>query len=110
MTINDWINVIVSVLSGLAVCIPLIVKLVEYIRKSIKEKNWSSLMTLVLRLMTEAEELYETGAERKEYVMGTIKGMEDILNYDIDENVISAMIDSIVAASKTINAQVVETK
>ena len=75
MTINDWINVIISVLSGLAVCIPLAIKLVEYIKKAIKEKNWTSLMTLVLRLMTEAEKLYETGAERKEYVMNTIKSM-----------------------------------
>ena len=29
--------------------------------------------------------------------------MEGTLNYDIDENVIGDMIDSIVAASKTIN-------
>jgi hypothetical protein len=67
-------------------------------------------MALVIRLMTEAENLYETGAERKEYVMSTIKGMEDVLNYDINEEVIGSMIDSIVAASKTINAKVVETK
>lgn len=110
MTINDWVNIIVSVLSGIAVCVPLVIKLVEYIKKAVQEKNWSNLMALVLNLMTEAEKLYETGAERKEYVMNTIKGMEDILNYDIDENVISVMIDNIVFASKTINAKVVETK
>jgi hypothetical protein len=56
--------------------------------------------------MTEAEKNYSTGAERKQYVMDTIKTMEDTLNYDVDENVISAMIDSIVAASKTINAEI----
>lgn len=106
MNVNDWVNLIVSILSGIAVCIPLVVKLVQYIKTAVKEKNWSSLMQLVLKLMTDAEKLYSTGAERKEYVMTTIKAMESTLNYDVDENVISEMIDSIVAASKTINAEV----
>ena len=107
MNINDWVELIVAVLAGLATAIPLIVKLVQYIQKAAKEKNWTSLMQLVLQLMTEAEKNYSTGAERKEYVMDTIKSMEDTLNYEIDENVIGEMIDSIVAASKTINAEVV---
>ena len=107
MSVNDWVNLIVSILSGLAICIPLVVKLVQYIKTVTKEKNWSSLMQLVLQLMTEAEKNYSTGAERKEYVMDSIKAMESTLNYDIDENVIGNMIDSIVAASKTINAEIV---
>ena len=106
MDFNDWVNLIVSVISGIAVCIPLVVKLIQYIKTAVKEKNWSSFMQLVLKLMTEAERLYSTGAERKEYVMSTIKTMESTLQYDVDEDVISAMIDSIVLASKTINAEV----
>lgn len=106
MNINDWVNLIVSILSGIAICVPLVVKLVQFIKTAVKEKNWSSLMQLVLKLMTEAEKLYSTGAERKVYVMNTIKAMENTLNYDIDENVISEMIDAIVTASKTINAEV----
>lgn len=110
MDINDWVNLIVSVLAGLATAIPLIVKLIQFIKESVKSKNWSSLMQLVLQLMTEAEKNYATGAERKEYVMSAIKSMESTLNYDIDEDVISAMIDSIVLASKTINARATESK
>ena len=106
MTINDWIELIIAVLSGLAVCIPLVSKLVQYIQASIKEKNWSSLMQLVLKLMTEAEQNYSTGALRKAYVMATIKSIEDTLNYDVDEDVLGAMIDAIVTASKIINAEV----
>lgn len=106
MTINEWVNLVVSILSGLLVCVPLVIKLVEYIQTATKEKNWSSLMQLVLKLMTEAEKLYSTGAERKAYVLATIKAMENTLNYDIDENVVGEMIDSIVAASKVINAEV----
>ena len=100
----EWINIITSILSGLAVCIPLVIKLVEYVRKALQERNWSNVMHLVLQLMTEAEKLYQTGAERKEYVMASIEKIQDTLNYEIDMNTISVMIDSICSASKTINA------
>ena len=103
MNLNDWVNLIVSIVSGIAVCIPLVVKLVQYIQTAMKEKNWSSVMQIVLRLMTEAEKNYATGAERKEYVMDSIDAIKDTLNYDVDMDAISNMIDSIVAASKTIN-------
>ena len=106
MDINDWVNLIVSVLAGLATAIPLIIKLIQFIKESVKSKNWSSLMQLVLQLMTEAEKNYATGAERKAYVMSSIKAIENTLQYDIDEEVLSTMIDSIVAATKKINVTV----
>lgn len=103
---ENWIQIIVSIISGLLVCIPLVIKLVEYVIKAIQEKNWQNVMQLVLRLMTEAEKNFETGAERKEYVMDSIIAMKDTLNCEIDMNAISAMIDSICDASKIINAEV----
>lgn len=105
MTINDWVNLVVSILSGLAVCIPLIIKLVQYIQKAVKEKNWTNLMQLVLKLMIEAEKNYATGAERKEYVITTIKAMESTLNYDVDEEVLNDMIDAVIEATKKINVE-----
>lgn len=106
MTVNEWANLVVSILSGIAVCVPLVIKLVQYIKAAIKEKNWTNVMQIVLRLMTEAEKNYATGVERKAYVMDSIIAIQDTLNYDIDLDAISAMIDSIVAASKVINAEV----
>lgn len=103
---ENWIQIIVSIISGLLVCIPLVIKLVEYVIKAIQEKNWQNVMQLVLRLMTEAEKNFETGAERKEYVMDSIIAMKDTLNCEIDMNAISVMIDSICDASKIINAEV----
>lgn len=38
---NFWIQAIISILSGIAILVPLIVKLVEYVKKNTKEKNWS---------------------------------------------------------------------
>ena len=44
----EWINYAVSILSGLAIAIPLVVKLIEYVKKAVKEKNWNKLLDLVL--------------------------------------------------------------
>lgn len=107
---ETWVNIIVSILSGLAVCIPLVIKLVEYVRKAIQEKNWSNVMQIVLKLMTEAEKNYETGAERKQYVMSSVEAIKDTLNCEVDMNAISSLIDAICQASKIINAEVKESK
>ena len=36
----DWVGLVVSILSGLAAAIPLVVQLVNYVQKAVKEKNW----------------------------------------------------------------------
>lgn len=100
----EWINYAVSVLSGLAVAIPLVVKLVEYVKKAVKEKNWNQLLKLVMNLMTEAEKKFETGAEKKEWVLTMIKASADSINYDIDTNAIGELIDSLCDMSKAVNA------
>ena len=51
MTNVEWVNVIVSILSGLVVAIPLVCKLVEYVKKAIEEKNWGQLVTLIMGYM-----------------------------------------------------------
>lgn len=105
---GTWINLIIAILSGLVTAIPLIIQLVKYIKQAIKSKNWTALMQLVLKLMAEAEKNYSTGAERKQYVIDSIKAMEGTLNYDIDEEVVAAMIDAVAEASKTINIKAKE--
>ena len=101
--ISIWIELIISIITGLVVCIPLIIKLVQFIQKAIKEKNWAPMMQLILKLMTEAEENYSTGAEKKQYVLDSIKALEGTLNYDVDIEAVSAMIDSVILATKKIN-------
>lgn len=100
----EWINYAVSVLSGLAVAIPLVVKLVEYVKKAVKEKNWNQVLKLVMDLMAVAEKKFETGAEKKEWVLAMIKASADSINYDIDTNAISELIDSLCDMSKAVNA------
>jgi hypothetical protein len=107
---EKYIELIIAILSGLVATIPLAIQLVKYVKAAIQEKNWSKVMKLVLNLMTEAEKNYATGAERKQYVISSIESIKDTLNYQVDMDQISQMIDAIVAASKTINAEVVESK
>lgn len=38
----EWTDMILAIIAGLSAAIPLVIKLVEYVRKAIKERNWSS--------------------------------------------------------------------
>ena len=100
----QWVNYAVSILSGLAVAIPLVIKLIEYVKKSIREKNWNKLLDLVMNLMKEAESKFETGAEKKEWVLAMVKASADTINYDIDTNAVSELIDSLCDMTKVVNA------
>ena len=100
---NFWIQAIISILSGIAVLVPLMVKLVEFVTANTKEKNWNQMLKLVMSLMTEAEERFDKGSEKKEWVMGELKAMANTLNYDIEWDVVSEMIDKICDVSKELN-------
>lgn len=105
---NFWIQAIISILSGIAILIPMIVKLVQYVQANAKEKNWSSLMVLVMNLMAQAEQMFESGADKKEWVINELKAVASTLNYEIDWDVVSEMIDKICDVSKEINVEVTE--
>lgn len=103
-----WIELIIAVLSGLVVAIPLVVQLVKYVKLAVKEKNWSQVLNMVLELMETAETKFNEGAERKEWVMAMLKASADELNYDIDYNAISNMIDKLCDMSKVVNSKTEE--
>lgn len=99
----EWLDILLAVLSGLLTTIPLVVKLIDYVQKSIKEKNWSNVLDMLISYMEVAETNFETGAERKEWVLSMIKNSAKTVNYDIDMDVISKLIDSLCGMSKTVN-------
>ena len=100
-------NFIISIIAGLGAAIPLVLKLIEYVQKAVKEKNWGQLLNLVMSLMAEAESKFETGAERKEWVLAMVTASANEINYDIDMSAVSGMIDSLCAMSKQVNAPAV---
>lgn len=105
MEFMDILNLIFAILTGLSTAIPLIIQLVKYIKLAIREKNFGKIMKIVLELMAEAEANYQTGAERKKYVMDSITTLSNTLDYDVDLDAVSDMIDAIVASSKQINVK-----
>ena len=99
----NWVEIVISILTGLAAAIPLVVKLVEYVQKAVKEKNWNKMLDMVMDLMKTAEGMFEKGADRKEWVLAMIKGSADSINYDVDIEAISELIDSLCDMSKAVN-------
>lgn len=100
----DWLEIVVAILSGLAACIPLVIKLVQYVEKAIKEKNWAVLLELVMSYMEQAEQKFEDGATRKEWVMAMIVNSAEQVNYNIDMEVVSELIDRLCDMSNVVNA------
>lgn len=102
----EWYDIVVAILTGLATAIPLVVQLVKYCKAAVKEKNWQKLLDLVMSLVEEAEKKFENGTsdEKKEWVMMCIKASADTINYDIDMDVVSNMVDALCAMSKKVNA------
>ena len=100
----EWFEILCDILMGLAITIPLVVALVKYVQKAVQEKNWKALVELVMNLMKEAEEKFDNGADRKEWVLGMIEASADTINYDIDLAVVSKLIDDLCAMSKIVNA------
>ena len=106
----EWYEILVSILSGLVVTIPLVVKLVEYVKKAIQEKNWNNLLTLVMNLMAQAEEKFDNGADRKAWVLSMVEASAKTINYDIDIAQVGQLIDSLCEMSKKVNAPIITEK
>lgn len=103
------LNIIVTILSGIMVCVPILLALGSAITECVQEKNWSAIVTFVLDYMVEAEQLFEKGADRKTWVMQMLEEVVIQLNYPYDDearNKVSAMIDDICDAAKIINSEV----
>ena len=103
MNIDQIIQIIVSILTGLAACIPLAIKLVQYVQKAAQEKNWGAFLGLAVDLIQEAELKFEDGATRKEWVMAMVKTSAEYINYPVDSDALSELIDALVSMTKTVN-------
>lgn len=99
----DWVGIVVSILSGLAACIPLAAKLVQYVQKAVQEKNWNALLGLVIDLMEDAEDKFADGATRKEWVMAIVQTSAEYINYPVNTKALSKMIDDLCDMTKIVN-------
>lgn len=108
MNADQIVNLVVAVLTGLAACIPLAVKLVQYVQKATQEKNWGALLGLVVDLMEEAEVKFADGATRKEWVMAMVQTSAEYINYPLDTEALSELIDALCDMTKIVNPPTVE--
>ena len=99
----EWYEILVSILTGLATAIPLVVELVKYVKESVREKNWGRLVSLVLTLIQEAEEKFDNGADRREWVLSMVQASADTINYDINIDLVGELVDNLCTMSKVVN-------
>ena len=104
----ETMELIIEILSGLVLVIPLVYKLVEYVNKAAKEKNWNNLIRLVMQLMAKAEEKFDEGADRKQWVIAMVQASADTINYPISEKELGNLIDDLVTLTKKVNYTVEE--
>lgn len=104
---NDMMELILTIVAGVLTCIPLAIKLVEYVKKAADEKDWARLVALVSQLMSDAEKLFGTGAERKQWVLGNIEACAALegIRCEVDVDAIGRMIDALCAMSKEVNVE-----
>ena len=100
----NW-DIVLSIIAGLATAIPLVIKLVQYVEKAIREKNWNRLLELVMSLMAEAERKFTDGATRKEWVLAMVKTSADTINFDVDMDEVSTLIDELCNLTKQVNTK-----
>lgn len=104
----DILELLIEILGGLVVIIPLVVKLVEYVKKSTLEKNWNNLIRLLLNLIATAEEKFDNGADRKQWVIAMVQASANTINYPISEKELGDLIDNLVALTKKVNVAIPE--
>lgn len=106
MGIEVWLQLIVEILSSLAIIIPLGITLYKKIKELISERNWPKLVGMVAVYMAEAEEKLIEGADKKQFVLAMIQTTAAQLGYNLTEEKLQELgdlIDDLCAMSKEVN-------
>ena len=99
----DIIKYIPQILIGLAAIIPLIVALIKYVDKATESKNWNIVVKMILDLMVQAEQDYSTGIEKKTFVMNQVQVLAKTVNFEIDMDKVSDLIDALCDMAHEVN-------
>ena len=101
----EWVKLIISNLTGIAAIIALVISLVKYVKQAIKEKNWPQVVKMVSDYMEQAEDMFDSGADRKQWVMAMVQVSADSVKYNINMTEIGQLIDDLCAMSKVVNGE-----
>ena len=86
-----------------ALAIPFIIALIQFVRTNIKNKNVGPFINFVLNMITEAEKLFSSGAEKKQWVVGMVNSASNTIGYKLDTEKLGQLIDDLVAMTKQVN-------
>jgi hypothetical protein len=100
---NQTLQIIVQILTTLVTLVPMVYALIKYVVLATKEKNWNKLLSLLLKLCAEAETQFSEGADKKKWVMSMTKSALASINYEIDDETLSALIDSLIELTTKVN-------
>ena len=110
----EWVELILTNIPVIVGLVLLIINLIKYVKKAALERNWPALIGLVQKLMEEAEVKFTDGATRKEWVIAMVQTSSEYINYPVDIQMLSEMIDSFCDMTKVVNynepAEVAETE
>ena len=95
MEFMKWIELAISLLSALAVIIPLGIKLFQTSQELVRQKNWPQIVKALTEYMAKAETLLAYGVDRKAWVMAMIQLTASQLNYTMTPEDISNISDLI---------------
>ena len=102
-------NLILTIVAGILVCIPLVVKLVNVTKEAVQNKNWHLIVKVVSELMQTAEGLIISGAEKKKYVLSMLATLVKQIDYQMTEadwQKVSDLIDELAAMAKVVNSSI----
>ena len=102
-TTADIVRLISEILVLLGVLIPMVIAFVRAVKKAAKERNWKKLLDLAMNLIAQAEAEFTDGADKKSFVMQMLRTSLDEIDYEISDEELSDLIDSVVKLTKKVN-------
>lgn len=101
----DIEHMIKSIIIVAIIVVILAIRLTQYIQSKKDINHYNHLAKIIMNLLLTAEEEFDNGKDRKEYVMNNVKSLNKIFGHNLDLDQISKMIDSIVDVTKKINTK-----
>lgn len=92
-----------AIAAGVATALPLISKLLKTVDELRRSRNWGNLLGIVTDLMAEAENQLNAGTDKKAFVLAGVETLASSVDYEIDMDELSELIDSLCEMSKKVN-------
>ena len=97
------LDTVICILSGAAVCLPLMIRLLRFASDSVRQKSWQGVVSLAAELMAQAEQEIACGSDRREWVINMTLAAAGKLGCEIGRDELGKIIDELCAMAKRVN-------